>query len=251
MKKHLRTFACASLVVAAAFLAACGAEDHGSRSPAAEPVDHSTHGSAAVDSHATMDHSAHGTSATAATHAEMDHSAHGTAPPSHANMHHGDAGSTHTQSPAHTSHDHGSAGSRAKPAGHSAHGSHANEHPPGADRTSSPAHAGHGQARSGNTPGPVDHSAHRNPGRAPSPARQTESPAHTGHDPAATLRPDEFDAPAPASVAEAAKAAGGGDHTGHGGDPAAPYVCPMHPEVTSATPDKCPKCGMALVKKEK
>jgi len=28
------------------------------------------------------------------------------------------------------------------------------------------------------------------------------------------------------------------------------YVCPMHPEVTSDKPGKCPKCGMALVKKK-
>ena len=28
------------------------------------------------------------------------------------------------------------------------------------------------------------------------------------------------------------------------------YVCPMHPEVTSTVPAKCPKCGMDLVKKE-
>src|SRR5690606_18096309 len=26
-----------------------------------------------------------------------------------------------------------------------------------------------------------------------------------------------------------------------------PYTCPMHPEVVSNTPGKCPKCGMDLV----
>ena len=31
---------------------------------------------------------------------------------------------------------------------------------------------------------------------------------------------------------------------------AKPYSCPMHPEVTSSKPGKCPKCGMALVKKK-
>ena len=35
----------------------------------------------------------------------------------------------------------------------------------------------------------------------------------------------------------------------YGGDatPASSYVCPMHPEVTSAEPGICPKCGMKLV----
>jgi hypothetical protein len=28
------------------------------------------------------------------------------------------------------------------------------------------------------------------------------------------------------------------------------YTCPMHPEITSDKPGNCPKCGMALVKKE-
>ena len=28
----------------------------------------------------------------------------------------------------------------------------------------------------------------------------------------------------------------------------AKYTCPMHPEVTSDKPGKCPKCGMDLVK---
>jgi len=29
------------------------------------------------------------------------------------------------------------------------------------------------------------------------------------------------------------------------------YTCPMHPEVTSQKPGECPKCGMALVPKQK
>ena len=28
------------------------------------------------------------------------------------------------------------------------------------------------------------------------------------------------------------------------------YVCPMHPEVQSDKPGKCPKCGMKLIKRE-
>lgn len=32
--------------------------------------------------------------------------------------------------------------------------------------------------------------------------------------------------------------------------PATTYVCPMHPDVTSDKPGKCPKCGMDLVPKK-
>jgi hypothetical protein len=34
------------------------------------------------------------------------------------------------------------------------------------------------------------------------------------------------------------------------GTPASVYVCPMHPEVTSPAPGRCPKCGMDLVPKK-
>jgi rubrerythrin len=28
------------------------------------------------------------------------------------------------------------------------------------------------------------------------------------------------------------------------------YVCPMHPEVRSSAPGRCPKCGMALEQRD-
>jgi hypothetical protein len=52
------------------------------------------------------------------------------------------------------------------------------------------------------------------------------------------------------------RSAAGMEHEGHlGGTPTSRpageliYVCPMHSEVMQATAGKCPKCGMALVRK--
>jgi hypothetical protein len=48
---------------------------------------------------------------------------------------------------------------------------------------------------------------------------------------------------------------GHGAHAGHAGHAAgtatlspAEYTCPMHPDVGSSRPGRCPKCGMALIK---
>ena len=46
-------------------------------------------------------------------------------------------------------------------------------------------------------------------------------------------------------VTQPSRAKGLADSTD--GQRAVAYVCPMHPEVTSTQPSRCPKCGMALV----
>ena len=70
---------------------------------------------------------------------------------------------------------------------------------------------------------------------------------HGGHDaPAAPAKDDAAPMPmgmpmgAPAKHHEHQKAAGGEKA-------AVTYTCPMHPEISSPKPGKCPKCGMTLV----
>jgi hypothetical protein len=222
-------------------LAACSRDPTMAEKSAAAFRDAQTKGVAVSGGH---EHG-HGETTTAAstTSAPASHAAHATTSASHAD-HELSADSRHE---AH------------RASGGAAHAEHAGmQHPP-AD-----AHAGHrapssGTAHAGHTAtprAPADvHAAHRAPSGGTTHAGHTATPrapaprAATGQ-PAATLQPDEFDAPAATSVAEAAKASGGAGAHDHHGTGEALYVCPMHPEVTSATPGSCPKCGMALVKNE-
>lgn len=75
----------------------------------------------------------------------------------------------------------------------------------------------------------------------PANAQATEVPIQ---DPSAFLRAEEGIAtpemePSPAPAAEPGEKAMGA------------YVCPMHPEVSSNEPGRCPECGMKLVPREK
>lgn len=216
--------------------AACGGEQSVASKSAAAPREaqakgipaaggHEHGGHAATDTTASMDHSAHGTTATAGA---MDHSAHGTGA---ANTHAG-----HTTTP-------GTAASHDQHAGmqHTASSAAADPHAHHGTPTAT-AQMDHSQHGTAQTPGTAT------PAVAPAPRPNADMQRMQ---PAETLRGDAFDAPSPLSVAEAAKAAQGGAHEGHGtgGTPAAVYACPMHPEVTSDQPGTCPKCGMTLVKK--
>ncbi|HEV7242041.1 MAG TPA: heavy metal-binding domain-containing protein [Thermoanaerobaculia bacterium] len=235
---------------------------HGAEQPATTEtaVDHSAHGTAA-DAHAGMNHGS------TSTGGAMDHSAHdgSVAAVDHMAMGHGatehsgrtTAGADRGAHDAHAGMQH----EPARPAG-DAHAQH--------QQQAAAAHAQHGAMQHGTTPTAMQHGAHSVTTAPTSPAAvapRSNSDMQLVR-PASTLQPDAFDAPAAASVAEAAKASQGGGHEGHGTRGPAPvdhsqqgaarpatqpaaavvYTCPMHPEVRSGEPGTCPKCGMTLVK---
>jgi len=271
------------LVALALLLTACGGKESvASKSAAAYREaqakgiavggghDHGGHEAAtATSGTADMDHAAHDRTAGGTA---MDHAAHGKGGAAdHAAMGHG--------TPDHTAH-------RGTSEAHAQHAGMQHTAATGADP-----HAQHRQPAASTQ---MDHGQH---GATPATGTETTDP-HAQHQvggataaapivvaaprsnadmrdvqPSATLQPDAFDAPAPISVSEAAKATQGGGHEGHqiqqapmpaadhnrhGAAAATPrtkpaaatlYTCPMHPEVTSDNPGTCPKCGMALVKR--
>lgn len=82
----------------------------------------------------------------------------------------------------------------------------------------------------------------------PMPAARGGDAAQPAGETPAFLGGDEFDAAVAVSVAEAEKASVD-PHVEEHVDTI--YVCPMHPDVTSHAPGKCPKCGMQLVPRRK
>ena len=75
-----------------------------------------------------------------------------------------------------------------------------------------------------------------NPAAAESPRRPYAPPQAAATPDVPRAAPGEHAHPAPAPGAESETVA---------------YTCPMHPEVRSAEPGTCPKCGMTLVPVEK
>jgi Cu(I)/Ag(I) efflux system membrane fusion protein len=79
----------------------------------------------------------------------------------------------------------------------------------------------------------------------PEPLSPTSAPPLGRATEATAMHPAPSSAPA-WSGAPSSPALAPSPRVGPSAPPATVYSCPMHPEVTSATPGKCPKCGMDL-----
>lgn len=84
------------------------------------------------------------------------------------------------------------------------------------------------------------------------PESAAASPASAAAPIAAVTRSLEADPPLPGESAAGweglESSVPAESHAGH--EHGAIYTCPMHPEVLSEAPGKCPRCGMNLVKRD-
>jgi hypothetical protein len=79
------------------------------------------------------------------------------------------------------------------------------------------------------------------------PAARYDVPADHAASPQAPEAPlPTLSAPASAGAADTGDGGNGG-HDDAGADAPAAFTCPMHPEVRSAEPGRCARCGMPLV----
>lgn len=79
---------------------------------------------------------------------------------------------------------------------------------------------------------PVSHPANPTAAEAPAPPTSTTLDSESLH-------------PVPRKE-DTAPGAGHADHTAGQAAADAPYQCPMHPDVRSDKPGRCPRCGMQL-----
>ena len=104
---------------------------------------------------------------------------------------------------------------------------------------------------------PVLHPTAVHPASADAPEAQTTvSAAMLGEDPQDGAKKPLSTTKAPVSHeghSPGKSDAGGGETTESSGNPglSVRFTCPMHPDVVSDKPGKCPKCGMSLVPKER
>jgi len=230
MKHHIRTLACGAVLLAAIVMIACGGkETMASKSAAAYdeakkkgiPIEAGEHGGHSNETDAPADHAAmpemdhsqmpgmkHGDATSGAqAMAAMDHSAMAQMDHSMPGMKHGATSATHDMAGMDHSRMPGMQHSSTAAGAHDMAGMN-HSAMPGMEHGSTPT------MQHGGTMAAMPGMQHGSPAAAPitiPPPASNAAIAQT--QPAATLRPDQFDAPAPAAIEEAAKGASGTSHS--------------------------------------